>query len=37
MIVVGDIILALMGFSKTKNDCIKNRTLKIKKGFFDDT
>tara|TARA_B100001778_G_scaffold274006_1_gene236540 strand:- start:288 stop:392 length:105 start_codon:yes stop_codon:yes gene_type:complete len=34
MIVVREIILALMGFSATKNDCIKIRTLKIEKGFF---
>jgi len=34
MIVVKEIILALMGFSATKNDYIKNRTLKIGKGFF---
>ena len=37
MIVVREIILALMGFSATKNDCIKSRTMKIeKKDFFDD-
>tara|TARA_B100001175_G_C18867611_1_gene338234 strand:- start:284 stop:388 length:105 start_codon:yes stop_codon:yes gene_type:complete len=34
MIVVKEIILALKGFSATKNDNIKNRTLKIGKGFF---
>jgi len=34
MIVVIEIILALMGFSATKNDCIKSRTLEIEKGFF---
>tara|TARA_B100000579_G_scaffold27194_1_gene19147 strand:- start:1032 stop:1136 length:105 start_codon:yes stop_codon:yes gene_type:complete len=34
MIVVIEIILALMGFSATKNDCIKSRALKIEKGFF---
>jgi len=34
MIVLKEIILALMGFSATKNDCIKSRTMKIEKGFF---
>ena len=37
MIEVIEIILALMGFSATKNDCITNKTVKIEKGFFDDS
>tara|TARA_B100001248_G_scaffold251403_1_gene226467 strand:+ start:662 stop:775 length:114 start_codon:yes stop_codon:yes gene_type:complete len=36
MTVIREIILALTGFSATKNACIKNKLLKSKKDFFDD-